>query len=93
MVEQGTSARPTSWIEASMNYTTQTDSSTDTRESTTLCVHCGEVHVEALTVRFARPVDNAMIATGGVCKDCAETMLRRAQDGTEAVPAEVRGWQ
>lgn len=77
-----------------MNNTTQTDSNTDyDQEISALCIHCSEIHRTALTVRFSRTVDNAMIAKGGVCEDCAETILRRAQDGTEVVPAEVRGWQ
>lgn len=72
----------------------KTDSSIDPdQETTTLCVCCGECHDKALIVRFSRPVDNAMIANGSVCADCAETVLRRAQDGTEAVPVEVRGWR
>ncbi|WP_248908187.1 hypothetical protein [Halocatena marina] len=73
-----------------MTYTTQTDSSTDYNRATTLCVGCGEECREALIVRFSRPLDGAQIARGSVCEDCAPRMLRRAQDGTEAVPAEVR---
>lgn len=75
-----------------MNDTTQTDSSTGPRETVDLCVQCGDLHHPSLIVRFSRIVDNAQIATGSVCEACAETMVRRAQDGTEAVPAEVREW-
>lgn len=59
-------------------------------DSQPLCIHCGEICDEALTVRFSRPTDNAMIAKGSACEDCADRLIQRAQDGDEAVPAEGR---
>lgn len=48
-------------------------------ETLTLCVSCGEMKEKKLTVRLARTTDNAQIAKGGVCEDCAGTVLRRAE--------------
>lgn len=74
MLVPGPSARLTSHIEATMSYTTQTNSSTDHDRASSGLGCSGEEFREAPPGRFGVSVDGTRITTDGDDENCAETL-------------------